>query len=233
MRVFFELNGQPRNVKVPNRSAKAVVEARRKAEEGNETHVAAPMPGAIATIAVRKGEIVKQGDVLLTIEAMKMETALHAPRDGTVSRTPGHPRRPDRRQGSAGGAGLVRETRQKAELPKPMRVTRTESDVAAWLRERLPLSRLKVSIPRKFSDASALIMPGFVSAAGARIAITMAVPAVSAANSRSGRGLGKASPADAAQGRLKIPARERIRTRVRSRIAACRNRYGLRKYRRR
>ena len=90
--VFFELNGQPRNVKVPNRSAKAVVEARRKAEEGNEAHVAAPMPGAIATIAVRKGEIVKQGDVLLTIEAMKMETALHAPRDGTVSEiliTPG------------------------------------------------------------------------------------------------------------------------------------------------
>jgi pyruvate carboxylase len=92
VRVFFELNGQPRNVKVPNRSAKAVVEARRKAEEGNETHVAAPMPGAVATIAVRKGEIVKQGDVLLTIEAMKMETALHAPRDGTVSEllvTPG------------------------------------------------------------------------------------------------------------------------------------------------
>ena len=92
VRVFFELNGQPRIVKVPNRSAKATVEVRRKAEEGNDTHVAAPMPGAVSTIAVKKGEAVKAGDVLLTIEAMKMETALHAPRDGTVTEllvTPG------------------------------------------------------------------------------------------------------------------------------------------------
>jgi pyruvate carboxylase len=84
VRVFFELNGQPRIVKVPNRSAKATVEVRRKAEEGNDGHVAAPMPGAISTVAVKKGESVKAGDVLLTIEAMKMETALHAPRDGKI-----------------------------------------------------------------------------------------------------------------------------------------------------
>jgi pyruvate carboxylase len=42
------------------------------------------MPGAISTVAVKKGEKVKAGDVLLTIEAMKMETALHAARDGIV-----------------------------------------------------------------------------------------------------------------------------------------------------
>jgi len=92
VRVFFELNGQPRIVKVPNRSAKATVEVRRKAEEGNDTHVAAPMPGAVSTISVKKGDAVKAGDVLLTIEAMKMETALHAPRDGSVTEllvTPG------------------------------------------------------------------------------------------------------------------------------------------------
>ncbi len=85
VRVFFELNGQPRIVKVPNRFANATVEVRRKAEEGNDTHVAAPMPGAVSSIAVKQGETVKAGDVLLTIEAMKMETALHAPRDGTVT----------------------------------------------------------------------------------------------------------------------------------------------------
>jgi pyruvate carboxylase len=85
VRVFFELNGQPRIVKVPDRSAKSTVEIRRKAEEGNDTHVAAPMPGAISTVAVKKGEKVKAGDVLLTIEAMKMETALHAGRDGVVT----------------------------------------------------------------------------------------------------------------------------------------------------
>jgi pyruvate carboxylase len=84
VRVFFELNGQPRMVKVPNRAIAGLRPERRKAEEGNDAHVAAPMPGAIATVAVRPGQQVKAGDVLLTIEAMKMETALHALRDGTV-----------------------------------------------------------------------------------------------------------------------------------------------------
>ncbi len=94
VRVFFELNGQPRMVKVPNRAVASALPARRKAEEGNDAHVAAPMPGAIATVAVRPGQRVKAGDVLLTIEAMKMETALHALRDATVSQilvSPGQP----------------------------------------------------------------------------------------------------------------------------------------------
>jgi pyruvate carboxylase len=84
--VFFELNGQPRRVKVPDRAhgASAGI-ARRKAEAGNESHVGAPMPGVISTLAVSAGQAVKAGDVLLSIEAMKMETALHAERDGTVS----------------------------------------------------------------------------------------------------------------------------------------------------
>jgi pyruvate carboxylase len=93
-RVFFELNGQPRVVKVPNRAATAALPARRKAEEGNDAHVAAPMPGAISTIAVKSGQQVKAGDVLLTMEAMKMETALHAPRDGAIGEiliAPGQP----------------------------------------------------------------------------------------------------------------------------------------------
>ena len=42
------------------------------------------MPGSVSTISVRVGQPVKAGDTLLTIEAMKMETALHAPRDGVV-----------------------------------------------------------------------------------------------------------------------------------------------------
>ncbi len=94
VRVFFELNGQPRMVKVPNRAVASSLPARRKAEEGNDAHVAAPMPGAIATVAVRPGQQVKAGDVLLTIEAMKMETAIHALRDATVSQilvSPGQP----------------------------------------------------------------------------------------------------------------------------------------------
>jgi pyruvate carboxylase len=85
VKVFFELNGQPRIVKVPNRSAAAKVVARRKGEEGNPDHVAAPMPGVVSTVAVRAGQEVKAGDVLLSIEAMKMETALHAERDGKIA----------------------------------------------------------------------------------------------------------------------------------------------------
>jgi pyruvate carboxylase len=94
VRVFFELNGQPRLVRVPNRAATASLPARRKAEDGNDAHVAAPMPGAVSTIAIRQGQHVKTGDLLLTMEAMKMETALSASRDGTVSEilvSPGQP----------------------------------------------------------------------------------------------------------------------------------------------
>ena len=84
--VFFELNGQPRRVKVPDRAHGASNgKARRKAEAGNEAHVAAPMPGVVSTLAVAAGQSVKAGDVLLSIEAMKMETALHAERDGTIA----------------------------------------------------------------------------------------------------------------------------------------------------
>jgi len=86
VRVFFELNGQPRVVKVPNRAAAASLPTRAKAEDGNDSHIAAPMPGAVSTVAVSAGQQVKAGDVLLTMEAMKMETALHALRDGVVNK---------------------------------------------------------------------------------------------------------------------------------------------------
>ena len=84
--VFFEINGQPRRVKVPDRAHGASAgKARPKAESGNEAHVGAPMPGVVSTLAVAAGQQVKAGDVLLSIEAMKMETALHAERDGTIA----------------------------------------------------------------------------------------------------------------------------------------------------
>jgi pyruvate carboxylase len=83
--VFFEFNGQPRRIKVPDRAHGASGSAvRRKAELGNDDHVAAPMPGVISTVTVTAGQKIKSGDVLLSIEAMKMETAIHAERDGEV-----------------------------------------------------------------------------------------------------------------------------------------------------
>ena len=84
VKVFFELNGQPRTIRVPNRKAKAVTAKRPKAVEGNADHIGAPMPGSIATVAVSTGQEIKAGNMLLTIEAMKMETGIHAERDCVV-----------------------------------------------------------------------------------------------------------------------------------------------------
>ncbi|MGY6632610.1 MAG: pyruvate carboxylase [Alkalilacustris sp.] len=84
VRVFFELNGQPRTIRVPNRKVKAVKPQRPKAAEGNRLHVGAPMPGAVASVAVTVGQTVRPGDLILTVEAMKMETGLHAEHGGIV-----------------------------------------------------------------------------------------------------------------------------------------------------
>jgi len=84
VKVFFELNGQPRTIRVPNRKVKAATAARPKAELGNANHIGAPMPGVVASVAVSAGQKVTEGDLLLTIEAMKMETGLHAERDAVV-----------------------------------------------------------------------------------------------------------------------------------------------------
>ena len=84
VKVFFELNGQPRVIRVPNRTVQAATAKRPKAELGNPNHVGAPMPGVVATVAVQAGQTVKQGDLLLTIEAMKMETGIHADRDAVI-----------------------------------------------------------------------------------------------------------------------------------------------------
>ncbi|WP_425037514.1 pyruvate carboxylase [Primorskyibacter sp. S187A] len=85
VRVFFELNGQPRTIRVPDRKAQANAPKRAKAEAGNANHIGAPMPGVVATVAVKSGDKVKEGDMLLTIEAMKMETGIHAERDAVVA----------------------------------------------------------------------------------------------------------------------------------------------------
>jgi len=85
VRVFFELNGQPRTIRVPDRKAQATSAKRAKAEPSNPNHIGAPMPGVVASIVVKPGDKVKEGDMLLTIEAMKMETGIHAERDAVIS----------------------------------------------------------------------------------------------------------------------------------------------------
>ena len=82
--VFFELNGQPRSVRVADRSKVAKRAPARKAEIGDPNQVGAPMPGNVVTVAVKAGQKVAAGDTLVTIEAMKMEAAVRAERDAEV-----------------------------------------------------------------------------------------------------------------------------------------------------
>ncbi|MGI9080984.1 MAG: biotin/lipoyl-containing protein, partial [Thermoleophilaceae bacterium] len=81
--IFFELNGQPREVKVRDRSLAPPPE-RREADPDDAGHVAAPMRGVVVSLAVAKGQRVEKGDRLASIEAMKMETAVFAETDGVV-----------------------------------------------------------------------------------------------------------------------------------------------------
>jgi len=83
--VFFELNGQPRSVRVPDRSQVARRPPPRKVEPGNARQVGAPMPGVVASVAVTVGAQVARGDTLLTLEAMKMQTAVRAELAGEVA----------------------------------------------------------------------------------------------------------------------------------------------------
>ncbi len=83
--VFFELNGQPRSVRVADHHETARRPQQRKAEAGNAKQIGAPMPGKVVTVAVRTGQKVARGETLLTLEAMKMEAAVRAETDCVVA----------------------------------------------------------------------------------------------------------------------------------------------------
>jgi len=83
--VFFELNGQPRDVTVIDTSLEPKASANIKADTGNAKHIGASMPGMISTIAVQSGDSVTKGQKLLSLEAMKMETNITAERDGKIA----------------------------------------------------------------------------------------------------------------------------------------------------
>ncbi|MFB5194034.1 pyruvate carboxylase [Neobacillus sp. KR4-4] len=82
--VYFELNGQPREVSIKDESIKSTVVSRLKADPKNENQLAATMPGTVVKVIVEKGEKVERGDHLMITEAMKMETTVQAPFSGIV-----------------------------------------------------------------------------------------------------------------------------------------------------
>lgn len=91
-KLFFEINGQPSSIVVQDNNTTASHASNERADLSNRYHIAAPMPGVISIILVEAGQTVLRGDVLLTMEAMKMETSIHAEQDATVKRviaTPG------------------------------------------------------------------------------------------------------------------------------------------------
>jgi len=83
--LFYELNGMPREAQVSDSSKAVASSARAKGDPDNPAHVVAPMPGMITHLGVGVGTSVKQGDKLVTLEAMKMLTSVCANRDGVVS----------------------------------------------------------------------------------------------------------------------------------------------------
>ncbi len=83
--VMCILNGQLRPVSVRDRSISSEVPTVEKADRSNSGHIPAPFAGVV-TLSVEEGQKISAGDTIATIEAMKMEAAITAPRGGTVTR---------------------------------------------------------------------------------------------------------------------------------------------------
>lgn len=84
--LFFNLNGQRREVVVKDTNVKSQVMMKEKAEPTNKGHVAATMSGSVLDCLVQPGDTVEKGQALLITEAMKMETTIHSKRNGVVKR---------------------------------------------------------------------------------------------------------------------------------------------------
>lgn len=82
--IYFELNGQPREISIQDMTVETDSAAKPKADPTKENHIAATMPGTVLKVVGEKGLKVKRGDHLLVTEAMKMETTVQAPFDGTI-----------------------------------------------------------------------------------------------------------------------------------------------------
>jgi pyruvate carboxylase len=82
--LFFELNGQPREVNVRDRALRIVERIHPKADPADPGQVAAPTAGIITGIAVEANHSIERGAKLLTLEAMKMQSNIYAPISGRI-----------------------------------------------------------------------------------------------------------------------------------------------------
>ena len=87
------INGVLYHALVADERAKRLAEAAGAfTPSGGEASMKSPMPGMIVAVAVKEGDAVKKGQVVLVLESMKMENELKAPKDGTVGSIKVQPR---------------------------------------------------------------------------------------------------------------------------------------------
>jgi pyruvate carboxylase len=83
--VFYEMNGEVRQVTVVDQKASVENVSRAKADPNDSSQVGAPMSGVLVELRVHEGSDVKKGDPLAVLSAMKMEMVISAPHSGKVS----------------------------------------------------------------------------------------------------------------------------------------------------
>ena len=84
--VFFELNGQPREVSIRDKAQKVVGAVKEFADPNHRGHIGSPTPGVVTTVVVEQGQSVEEGQKLLILEAMKMQSTVYAPVAGKIAR---------------------------------------------------------------------------------------------------------------------------------------------------
>ena len=84
--LFFELNGQPREITVRDKALRVTERTHPKADPGDPGQVGAPTAGVISSVAVQVNHPVERGDKLLTLEAMKMQSNIYAPLSGRIAK---------------------------------------------------------------------------------------------------------------------------------------------------
>lgn len=83
--VFYEMNGEMRQVTVDDQHAAVENKSRPKADLGDSSQVGAPMSGVVVEIRVKDGSEVNKGDPLAILSAMKMEMVISAPHSGKIN----------------------------------------------------------------------------------------------------------------------------------------------------
>nr|CAI6399743.1 ASN_HP1_G0003880.mRNA.1.CDS.1 [Saccharomyces cerevisiae] len=82
--VYFELNGELRKIRVADKSQNIQSVAKPKADVHDTHQIGAPMAGVIIEVKVHKGSLVKKGESIAVLSAMKMEMVVSSPADGQV-----------------------------------------------------------------------------------------------------------------------------------------------------